>query len=120
MLVVRIEKGGRGIFRPIEDNGCDLRKVDEIKMVYERHGEGFPIPFNDGVDIYQDDKEWFCAYKSIEQMKAWVNPEELKYFIKIGFKVYLLSISEFQVGGFQIVFTNEGIITKTDITDSII
>lgn len=39
---------------------------------------------------------------------------------KIGFKVYKIKVSRFQIGEYQIVFTKESIIEKEDITSKVV
>lgn len=98
-------------------------KYAMAKKTYARHNSGddfwdaFPLPYNDGIDMDLDDKNWFCAYKSIEDLQDWIKSDELKFFISKGFSIKKLDVSQFQVGGEQIAFTKEGVMNETDITD---
>lgn len=112
MLVIRLERRGRGIFRPTNKS---IYKSAVFKRVIIRHGN-FNTPFLDGLNMGLDAKEWFCAYKSVEQLQEWLELDEIKYFITKGFKVLMLEVSEFQVGRDQIIFTKEGIISSKDIS----
>lgn len=109
--VVRLELKGTGIFiSPY----VDMDRV-EIAGVYHRHKE-FPCPESEGLDLREDGKEWFCAYKTIEQVQQWLRKEEIQYFISIGFRVLLLTVNEYQLGEYQVIFTKESIESKEDIT----
>lgn len=112
MLVVRLERNKRGIFRP---SNRVLTKYSITQDVYKRHYD-FPTPSRYGLDMYLDGKEWFCGYKSIDELQSWVYSDEIKFFISKGFKVLLLEVTEFQLGEYQIIFTKESITSSKDIT----
>lgn len=114
MVVVRIERNGRGFFRPSNKKIYKLGWYNEIMC---RHRD-FNIPREDGLDLTQDNKEWFCAYKCLDDLDNWVTEEEVQRLINYGFRVYLITVSEFQEGDHQVIFTKEGILEKQDITDS--
>lgn len=93
--VVRLEKSGRGIFRP-QSEDMHIYKHHIAKKTYDRHNSGgFPLPQSEGLDMDKD---------------------ELDYFISQGFKVLLLSISEYQLGDMQAIFIKESIESIEDIT----
>jgi len=108
--VLRIEDSyGRGIFR----NGFAFNYCRELSM---RH-QDFHTPQEDGLDLYKADTEWFCSYKSIEQIQKWIKPEEFKVMEKHGFRVYLLTITKYQTGEHQVIFPKECIKDKKDIME---
>jgi hypothetical protein len=116
--IVRIERNGKGVFRP---SNRIVMKSPIAKRTYNRHNAmseegGFPMPHRDNIDTDLGDKEWFFSYNTIEQLQSWILKDELNYFISMGFKIYLLEVSEYQKGGNQVAFTIDGIITKEDIT----
>lgn len=57
-----------------------------------------------------------CAYKTVEQVQQWLEKEEIQYFTSIGFRVYLLTVSEYQTGEYQVIFTKDSIESKEDVT----
>lgn len=128
MLVIRIEgPNGRGIFRQnISDNdyyydnmydeSLALPNLDVIDIdAYWRHGS-FLTPRQDDIDMTLHEKQWFCGYKSVEQLKQWLLPKEIVKLINAGYTVFLLEVSEYQIGKkYQIAYTKESIIDKTNI-----
>lgn len=112
--IVRLERRGFGIFRP---KNQAILKSKIAQRTYDRHNNGgFPMPWQEDLDMDMDGKEWFCAYKTVEQLQQWVLKEELAFFISKGFKVLLLSVSEYQEGEKQVIFTKESIVSSEDIT----
>jgi hypothetical protein len=79
----------------------------------------FPLPFEDtpSLNINKDKKEWFCAFKTMEQMNDWVTKEEVKEFIELDCVVLILDVTEYQEGEHQIIFTKESIIDSKDVTN---
>jgi hypothetical protein len=43
-------------------------------------------------------KQWFCAYKTIEQLLQWITLDEIKAIIKHGFNILVLEVTEYQEG----------------------
>lgn len=110
--ILRIELDGIGIFNNPLVKKKGFKYWNEM---FERHME-FPSPYNDGIDLHKEDKEWFCAYKSVEQMQLWLRSEEIKFFIGMGFRFLLLEVEEYQEGEYQIIYTKESIKECKDIT----
>ena len=77
----------------------------------------FPTPIMEELDICLDDKEWFCAFKNIKQVKRMFYENELRDIIKLGARIYMIEVSEYQLGRRQIIFTKESIVKKTDISE---
>ena len=117
--IIRIERpDGIGMFR----NEVAVLNIIELIDLAKRHGNGkFPIPYYDKnlniISCYKDDKEWFCAYKSIEQLQQWVKPNEFKYLFNYSYKVLLLDVTEYQEGEYQILYTKESILNRKDISN---
>lgn len=118
--VIRIEypEDGIGMFMTYLDNGLkrEIKPLDEFCIsAYRRHYE-FNCPFQDGLNRKKDSKEWFCSYKSIEQLQQWIKTDELKRIIKKGYVVLMLDVTEYQEGRDQIMYTKESIQSSKDIT----
>jgi hypothetical protein len=88
----------------------------DLPELHRRHKENFSFPHDDGLLIEIDGKEYFCAFKSINDLRYWVYPDEMKKIIGMGFKIYKITANDYQVGKFQIMYTKESIINKEDIS----
>ena len=86
-----------------------------LSEINERHSN-FNTPDEDMLNAYKDDKEWFCAYKSVEQLQKWLTPQEIEILSKNGYKVLMLDVEEYQEGRDQVIFTKESIISSKDVT----
>jgi len=60
--------------------------------------------------------EHYCAYISVEQVQQWIMPEELNQLIDLGFRIYILDISQWIEGKYQIAYKKEHILQQKDIT----
>lgn len=125
MKVIRIEhpSDGNGLFKSSISRyndymyyGADSEDI-VLKELFDRHNNGFPNPRKDGLEISKDSKEWFCAFKSMDQMRKWIKHEEFITIKKLGFKILAHEVTEFQEGEHQIIFTKESIVEKMDVTD---
>lgn len=121
--IIRIERpDGIGMFM----NDCGVYEIPELEDCADRHGWGqFPKPQRDinvenkflHLNITKDNKEWFCAYKSIEQLQQWIKPNEFKHLFNNAYKVLLLDVTEYQEGEYQILYTKESILNSKDISN---
>ena len=117
--IIRIERpDGIGMFR----NDVSVYNIPELNSLANRHSHGnFPIPYDDTklgeLSCYKDDKNWFCAYKSIEQLQQWIKPEEFQYLFNNDYKLLLLDVTEYQEGEYQILYTKESILNSKDISN---
>lgn len=82
------------------------------RAIGERHEE-FNTPWQDGLPFIPG--EHFCAYKSIDQLQQWVMKDEFELLFKLGYSVYLIEVSDCQIGKDQIIFRKEDIVSKTNI-----
>lgn len=122
--IIRIEHSdGWGMFRSKDNDRWTVGDYSGVKCLdelWDRHSSwnegGMPLPDNDGIKMHKEYKEWFCAFKSMEEFKQWVKPEEIKELIKRDFKVLLLDVTDFQEGEKQIVYTKESILSAKDIS----
>jgi hypothetical protein len=115
MLVVRVQNRETGIGM-FFTNGL-LFIVEGLSRISPRHRD-FNTPDEDGLDVKLDNKEWFCAYKSIEQFQQWVMLSEVRILIEKGFDVLLLDVEEYQIGEHQVVFTKQSI-TSTKVINEL-
>lgn len=84
-----------------------------------RHNKLFPLPQNDiGIerDIHVNE---YCGYKSIEELRSWVKPNEIKKLIDLGFRIMLYEMSELKctIGDYQVIFFKDEHISVKDITE---
>ena len=114
MLVVRVQnrETGIGFFR-----SSVLFKLSGLYNLFPRHAN-FNTPQEDGLNIELEGKEWFCAYKSLEQFEEWVILSEVRVLIENGFDVLLLDVEDFQIGKHQVIFTKQSI-TSTKIINEL-
>lgn len=123
MIAIRIEhsKSGKGIFTHGLDVDPQIYKegVDYLSnsiSFFQRHNK-FPSPMGDKkIKRYAAENE-FCAFKSLEQLREWVTSKEIREFIKMGFKVLLLDLTDCIEGDFQIIYCKEDIVQVKDITN---
>jgi hypothetical protein len=59
----------------------------------------------------------YCAYRSLDELKSWMEDEWIKDVIRIGFRVYMIEVSECLNGSQQAAFELRHIISKKDISE---
>lgn len=124
ITVIRIEyNDGYGIFfkKLWDKNGVPYAHrpyyvEKDLPELWKRHLELFNWPDEDNLDVKRDNKEYFCAFKSIEDFDYWITKDELAHLIHLGFKVLSLTVTDYQIGEHQVVYTKESIIKSKDIT----
>lgn len=118
--IFRIEnpKSGRGFWTNYNDN--DKRSCWEYSFYNEMcdFHYGMPNPYTD--DINGFNSNYFCAFKTFEDLIYWVKPLWIEELVKIGFRVYKIQVSDYLVGNHQICYKKEDIIDKEDITFKVI
>ena len=121
--VLRIEhSNGWGLFNFTDHPSYSetegyIYDMEETKEMAFRHNK-FHTPENDGLSRHASKQDWFCSYKSIEQMQDWILKEELNFLVKnFDLKVYLITVTQWQEGRDQVLYTKESIISKKDITE---
>lgn len=121
--LVRLEHSdGQGIFNGtiVSADGRDIGRRHKLVAdylcpdVYDRHLD-FPRPWEDDINFKVG--KHFCAYKSMAQLNEWIKPKEILIFLEVGFKVYLIEVSECLEGKHQICYEKQHILHKTDITN---
>lgn len=93
-------------------NRYQIGDSDETNEMYRRHSMR-RTPRQDGIELTDD---MFCAFDSLETFNALVEPEEVKFLLTKGFKVYMLEVKEVAKGSHQVCFRKEDIITRKDIS----
>lgn len=114
--IYRVEhQDGKGIFRC-----CVWKDVQNNTRIMQRHGS-FNTPSLDGLDLSKDEKIWFCAYKTKKDLLKWLTITDLTYVVKnLGLRVYRITVKEYQIGEYQVIYPKESILKKEDITNLII
>lgn len=126
MQAIRIEhEDGQGMFivEQCDELGMEIgTRYDKIvgpeflPTIRQRHTGVFKGPGRETfADQFISGKHFF-AYKSIEQLRQWVFPEEMIQLLDRGYKVYLLNLSEAIEGEMQIIYMKKDIISKQDIS----
>lgn len=104
-----------GLFRREYSDTMSIESLN-LERIGKRHSI-FNTPYGDGLYMKRGGMEWFCAYKSLDQMREWILEGELKELIEGGYRILLLELDYHQEGEHQIIFTKEGIVSSKDITD---
>ena len=116
--VIRIEHlCGNGLFMAFDYKKNDFFINWLCPDLIDKHNCEFPTPFNDGLNIIKNEKKWFCAYKSIDQIKEWITISEINIILNNKFRMLSLDVNEYQEGGQQILFTKESIVKIEDISN---
>lgn len=114
MLAVRYEhpETGKGIWHHYPRGQYD--HPSELYDLGDRYND-FNSPDEDGIELEKDD---FCAFKNIKQIREWITKEEHEFLLKEGFRVLYLKLSNFKMGKLhQICFKKKDIISQKDISD---
>ena len=122
--IIRIEhpEDGWGIFaervagKPIElrgnINSTFSYEVKSIGKVLSKHDKMRDAKWINGFKT----GKYYCAYPSVESMKKWINYEEIRQLLALGFVVLLLDVTEYIEDEDQIVYTKESIVSSKDIS----
>jgi hypothetical protein len=89
----------------------DLSFYDDL-IVKHRY---LNTPEEDGLNKFVEG-EWFCAFKSLEQIKEWIECPWFKELVEKGFQILILEVSEYQEGNHQIIYTKKSIASSKDIS----
>lgn len=120
--VIRIEhpSTGWGIFTNsnVEQGLEDKAGVEYLSNpddFYLKHSK-FPTPYEDKGIEHSPHADEFCAFRTLDIFNQWISSLEVKEFINMGFKIYLLDISSYEEGEFQVIYKKENITQMKDIT----
>lgn len=131
--IVRIEHDdGNGIFRGQDDRLTVNKARDYEEIIGDRNAQlllniwnrhdannptgGFPMPFDDGIDLRMGEETLYYAFKDLTQLYDWIRHEEIIALIECGFKVLVLQVNNYQEGGHQMAFTKNSIVNTLDIS----
>lgn len=119
--IVRIEHkdSGIGIWNHYRKESPFKRSVEVInsyELLRDRH-LNFPRPFEETNLKGIFNRDYYCAFKSLDQLKEWIYDNEVKELIDQGFIILLIELNDYHEGDYQIIFKKEDIITRKDITD---
>jgi hypothetical protein len=105
LTVYRIEHEKSGI-------GPFHQSVEDIftNILLNSNHNNFNTPQEDRLDIYLNGQKWYCAYKTINDIKERYSGILLETLNKEGFYFKKLTVSQYQIGKHQIIFTKESII----------
>jgi thioredoxin-related protein len=112
--VLRIEaEDGWGMFRNHPDH-LERETIDQINYnVYDRHCS-MNNPYQDGLNMTDDH---FCAYASLEMMEKWLTTEEIREILSYDYNIYLIELTEWQEGKHNVIFKQEHVKSKINISD---
>jgi hypothetical protein len=116
MICIRLEcSDGDGLFK-CRDKGFDLKSFPLGKKIAHLH-DTFPNPWDEFGDKFN--LNYYCAYKSLTQLLAWIPIEDLKELILKGIDVYILGVKDELIGDYQICYKKKNILWKQKITSLI-
>ncbi len=115
--IIRIEhpNSGNGIWRHIE-NGEHLCDYFSFYDDFSNKHDNFPSPSEDSLIRRCIKYDEYCAFKSIEQIQQWIEKEWFEEILSLGFKIYMIDVSECIEGEYQILFKKEHILQQKDIS----
>ena len=128
MQVIRIEhEDGNGLWRSHDDSNCRITRHSQYEAISLRHQnrEVFPTFYKDKELLQKfcnctgrsDPEGYFFSFNSLEVVNKALTPDEFKEVINsLGFRVYLLEVSDCVQSSFQTVFRKEDIVSKKDIS----
>ena len=116
--VIRVEhEDGIGIFNTI--TGKTIYDIKELHELIKRHfkfssPQKFKNPSQDGLNLYKgcNDKrkvKCFCAFKSLHQFRKLITADEVKIILDHGFNIFLLTVTNYQCGEDQVIYTKKSI-----------
>lgn len=116
--IIRVEHPGDGfgLFTSRENGNPFRRQYSFTNELIYKHSN-FPCPRQDTEIRRHAQRNEYCAFKSIEQIQQWIEPEWFKELKQLGFKILALEVSNCTVGEFQILYKKEDIISSNDISD---
>lgn len=91
---------------------------DWYENMRDRHVDDLPNPRRDSL-LNGISKNEFCAFKSVESLKYYITNKEISKLLLEGFRVYEITLSEYQTGKYQILFKKESVLLKKDISKNI-
>ncbi len=117
MILFRIQHkfGKKGVFRTDID-------FDEQSIAYKalsKHNE-MPFPKEEGLDIHHDGREWFCAYRCLDDLLYYNSILAIEQFVEKGFEIVCIDAKYVQVGEAQVIFRRDCEYSEIVITEDIL
>lgn len=115
--IIRIEhECGNGLWMAVNKNNYTVicKGFSFYNELYGKHSR-FPVPRLDGLLNIQDDE--YCAFKSIEQIQQWIEKDWFKEIVEFGFKIWMIDVSVWREGEYQVLFKKKDIVSKKDISE---
>ena len=117
--IYRVEhpKDGYGMFASADSANNPRWSVSwgGLPAVSSRH-DHFNTPDEDGLGY--PNKNEFCAYRSLDQFRVWVKPDELEVLADHGFRLYEITVRDCREGADNILFKRSSVVKQIDITDN--
>ena len=123
--IVRIEhpRDGKGLWRSMYHCTSVIDEHSQYDTISSRHCDSskFPNFKNDDELIQQiswdELQNYNFAFKSLDQLATALTNDELKECIsKLGFKVLMLTVTDYFQSSFQVVFRKSSITEQNDIS----
>ncbi len=114
MNIYRIEHPttGKGFWN---DNSFEnLSFKEELRIKHKQ----LLTPQKEGFDIYSN-RDYVCAFKTIEDLLYWMNKEWLNELIQLGFNIYKIKINKYFIGLQQIIYNPKDILNSKIINKEI-
>lgn len=116
-FAIRVEDSeGIGIFRSSLTFDGYTPKNDVADRIDNAHMR-FKTPYNEPKLEDTFSEKHRCAYRTIVQMNSWLSSCDIQDLKNLGFKIYLLELSDFKEGDFQIIYEPKDIVNKKDISE---
>lgn len=129
ITVIRIEhpNDGHGLWRARDNDGTTfISRHSKFKVIEQRHnGDDFPTYWGDHElmrsvkerDGQSDPMNYHFAFLSLEQVIEALTLDEIKECINLlGFKVLMLTVTEYHVSAYQAIYKKESVTEEKDIT----
>jgi len=125
--VIRVEHpaDGKGLWRSVGDEiGSLINNHTKYEVICSRHSDATKFPsLWDDAELYEiaqtidDISQYFFAFKSLEQLATALTKDEIKECINdLGFRILMLTVTDYHESNFQVIFKKESIVDKDDIT----
>lgn len=83
-----------------------------INTLTEGISKSLPMPFDS--KFREDNIKWFSGCESLVQLGEWFSEKDIEELMESGYRLYELNVSQYKAEQFQVLYTREGIITKTE------
>lgn len=84
--------------------------VDKLTEGRSKH---LPMPHDDS--FRKNNLKWYSACRSIDQLIEWFSERDIYELVENGYRIYALEVSQYKIEENQVLYTKEGILTKTEL-----